>query len=157
MRLLKGLVPTPVARPGMPVGDALRICVECGVPGIPFVDDKGKIAGRFSVRNVYLLSSLPPDMVKGAHLIGHDAFHLDHPCEHYASVFHALVDQTILKDVAQLSSNAQIIKAMALMEKFNSSYLFVIDDGDYRGVVTRLGLTRVLLDMQTEHLQKDQE
>ena len=34
------------------------------------------------------------------------------------------------------------------MEKFNTSYLFVIEDGRYLGAVTRLGLTRVLLEEQ---------
>ena len=130
----------------MAIGDALQICVDHGVPGIPFVDADGHIAGRFSVRNVFLLSSLPSDMIKGAHLIGRDALHLDLPCEHYIEVFRMTVDHTIIKDIAWMSSNAQIVKAMALMEQFNSSYMFVIDDGEYRGVVTRLGLTRVLLD-----------
>lgn len=156
MRLLKGLVETPVAHAGMPVGEALRICVDCGVPGIPFINRAGGIDGRFSVRNVFLLSSLPSDMIKGAHLIGHDALHLDLPCAHYADVFKAPVDRMILKDFAHLASAAHITKAMALMEKFNSSYLFVIDDGHYRGVVTRLGLTRVLLDEQLEQVGKVQ-
>ena len=64
-------------------------------------------------------------------------------------MFRRAIDNTILDDAACLASTAQITKAMALMEKFNSSYLFfVIDEGEYRGVVTRLGLTRVLLDEQ---------
>ena len=149
MRLMKGIVETPVARPGMRIGEALRICVDRGVPGIPFVDKSGLIAGRFSVRNAFLLSSIPPDMIKGAHLIGHQALNLEHPCEHYAVVFEQAVDRTILRDIAMLDSNSQITKAMALMEKFNSSYLFVVDDGHYKGMVTRLGLTRVLLEEQT--------
>ena len=149
MRLMKGIIETPVARPGMRIDEALRICVDCGVPGIPYVDDTGQIAGRFSVRNVFLLSSISPDMIKGAHLIGHGALNLEHPCEHYAEVFEKPVDSTIIRDIAALDSDSLITKAMALMEKFNSSYLFVIDDGNYRGTVTRLGLTRVLLNEQT--------
>lgn len=149
MRLMKGIIETPVARPGMRIGEALRICVEHGVPGIPFVAESGLIAGRFSVRNAFLLSSIPSDMIKGAHLIGHQALSLEHPCEHYAAVFQHAVDPTIIEDIAMLASNSQITKAMALMEKFNSSYLFVIDDGRYVGTVTRLGLTRVLLEEQT--------
>lgn len=149
MRLLKGIIETPVARPGMRIGEALRVCVDCGVPGIPFVDGTGLIAGRFSVRNAFLLSSIPSDMIKGAHLIGHQALNLEHPCEHYAVVFEQPIDTTIISEIAMLGSNSQITKAMALMEKFNSSYLFVIDDGRYVGTVTRLGLTRVLLNEQT--------
>ena len=146
MSLLKGIVTTPVARPGMLIGDALRICVDVGVPGLPYVDHEGNIQGRFSVRNTFLISTIPGDMIKGAHLIGNEALHIEHPIDHYAELFAGTIDGTVLKDIATLSSNAQITKAMALMEKFNSSYLFVVDEGVYRGVVTRLGLTRVLLE-----------
>lgn len=148
MKLLKGIVETPVARPGMLIGEALRICVDKGVPGLPFVGDDGAIRGRFSVRNTFLLSTIPADMIKGAHLIGHEALHLELPAVHYIELFRQTIDHTILTDIACLGSGAQITKAMALMEKFNSSYLFVVDDGEYRGVVTRLGLTRVLLEEQ---------
>ncbi len=148
MKLLKAIVETPVAHHGMLIGEALRICVDCDVPGIPYVDEQGKITGRFSVRNVFLVSSLPLDMIKGAHLIGHEALHLDLSKDHYEKVFGQKVDPQILEDVACLSPQAQITKAMALMEKFNSSYLFVIDEGQYLGVVTRLGLTRLLLEEQ---------
>lgn len=148
MRLMKGIVETPVARPGMLVGEALRICVDKGVPGIPFVDASDRICGRFSVRHIFVNSSIPGDLIKGAHLIGHEATHLDLSKDHYEGVFACTIDKQILSDTASLNSKATITKAMALMEKFNSSYLFVIDDGVYRGVVTRLGLTGVLLEEQ---------
>ncbi len=148
MSLTKGIVETPVTRPGMLIGDALRICVDKGVPGLPYVGTDGSILGRFSVRNTFLISSIPGDMIKHAHLIGNEALHLEHPKDHYRELFAQPIDDTILYDIAWLSSGAQITKAMALMEQFNSSYLFVIDDGQYRGVVTRLKLTRVLLEEQ---------
>jgi len=148
MRLIKGIVETPVARPGMRVGEALRICVDKGVPGIPYVDASGRIRGRFSVRHIFLNSSIPGDLIKGAHLIGHAAAHLDLSRDHCGEVFSRRIDEQILGNIASLSSEATITKAMALMEKFNSSYLFVIDDGQYRGVVTRLRLTGVLLEEQ---------
>jgi CBS domain-containing protein len=149
MRLQKGIVETPMAHPGMRIIEALRICVDKGVPGLPYSDASGRICGRFSVRNTYLLYSIPSDMIRGAHLIGHQALHLEHDRGHYREVFEQAIDPTILDDYAHLSSGAQITKAMALMEKFNTSYLFVIDEGVYQGVVTRLGLTRVLLDALT--------
>lgn len=146
MRLLDGVVQTPLARSGMRIGEALRICVEHGVPGIPYTSSDGRIVGRFSVRNAFLLSSIPHDMIKGAHLIGHAALHLEHQDAHYAEVFDRPIDATILAEYPCLGSDALITKAMALMEKFNSSYLFVIDHGVYRGTVTRLRLTQVLLE-----------
>lgn len=148
MKLVSAIIKTPVARHGMTVGEGLRICVDYDVPGIPYVDDEGRIVGRFSVRNVFLISSIPDDLIKGAHLIGHEALHLDLSKDHYEKVFRQPIDPQILEDCACLSPNAQITKAMALMEKFNSSYLFAIDEGEYIGVVTRLGLTRLLLEDQ---------
>ena len=146
MRLMHALVETEVARPGMSVGEALRICVRFGLPGIPFLDENGRIGGRFSVRHVFLVHSIPSDMIKGAHLIGHDARHLEHPDRHYIELFQRTIDDLILPEIASLASDAQVTKAMALMEKLNSSYLFIVDQGRYRGVVTRLGLTRALLE-----------
>lgn len=148
MRLLKGIIETPVAHAGMRVGEALRVCVDKDVPGIPFVDTDGRICGRFSVRDTFRITSIPDDMIKGAHLIGHQALHLELSKDHYEGVFGLTIDDQILNDYVFLSSGAQITKAMALMEKFNTSYLFVIDDGRYLGVVTRLGLTRILLEEQ---------
>jgi len=148
LKLLKAIIETPVAHPAMLVGEALRICVDKGVPGIPYAVESGRIAGRFSVRDTFRITSIPDDMIKGAHLIGHQALHLELSKDHFDTVFQSPVDDQILPDIACLSSSAQITKAMALMEKSNSSYLFVIDDGQYLGVVTRLGLTRILLDQQ---------
>jgi hypothetical protein len=53
----------------MRVGEALRICVGRGVPGIPCVDTDGRICGRFSVRDTFRITSIPADMIKRAHLI----------------------------------------------------------------------------------------
>jgi CBS domain-containing protein len=145
MHLQQAIVETRVARPGMSIGEALSICVESGLPGIPFIGQDDRISGRFSVRHVFLVYSLPSDMVKGAHLIGHQALHLEHTDEHYAELFKRPIDDLILPDAACMAPGAQVTKAMALMEKFNSSYLFVVDDRRYLGVVTRLGLTRALL------------
>lgn len=146
MRLLKGIIETPLTRPGMTIREAVGICVDKGVQGLPFVDSNGRITGRFSVRNTLLLHCIPGDMVHGAHLIGHEALHLEHSSDHYRAMFDMAIDPTIITEYIHLSSGAQITKALALMEKFNTSYLFVIDDGRYLGVVTRLGLARLLLD-----------
>ena len=146
MRLLQALTKPQVARPGMTILQALGICVEHAIPGIPYVDARGRITGRFSVRHAFLISSITPDMIQGAHLIGSEALHLEHPCDHYADVFRNPVDDMIISEYPSLRPDAQLIKAMALMEKFNTSYLFVIDDGTFHGVVTRLRLTRLLLE-----------
>ena len=39
-----------------------------------------------------------------------------------------------------ISSDAPLIKALSIMEKTDTSYIFVMDGEDYRGVVTIQGI-----------------
>ena len=114
----------------------------------PTMQDHILIFGYYLNRVVKQFIFVPDDMKAAFREIGHDALHLELSRDHYEGVFGRPIDDQILTDVAWLSSSAQITKAMALMEKFDSSYLFVVDDGRYRGVVTRLGLARILLEEQ---------
>ena len=45
MRLMKALIETPMARQGMLIGEALRICVDKGRPRHPVCRDSGRIIG----------------------------------------------------------------------------------------------------------------
>lgn len=42
-----------------------------------------------------------------------------------------------------LGSDAPLIKALALMEQNDTSYLFVVDSGEYQGAVTIQSLARM--------------
>jgi hypothetical protein len=46
---------------------------------------------------------------------------------------------------ASITSASSAVKALALMEKVDSSYLFVIDEGRYQGVVTIQSLSKTIL------------
>ena len=54
----------------------------------------------------------------------------------------------VLAPVAIVTSSAPVVKALAMMEQYNSSYAFVIDDDQYRGIVTRMGIARLMLQVQ---------
>ena len=45
------------------------------------------------------------------------------------------VEDFIFPDTIQLSPNFQAIKALAIMEQYNTEYLFVMEGDDYQGVV----------------------
>jgi predicted transcriptional regulator len=138
-------IPTKVARPGMSVGEVMRECVEKGVPGIPFVDAEDQISGRFSVRHMFLLCCIPDDIIHGAHLLGDDIEYLDFPNIRSEELMAQKVDDYIFPDAIRLSPNFQAIKALAIMEQYNTGYLFVTDGDDYQGVVTRMSIARAIV------------
>jgi CBS domain-containing protein len=50
-----------------------------------------------------------------------------------------------------VESNAPAVQALALMEQNDTSYIFVVDEGRYKGVITIQGLARIL--SQLDHRQ----
>ncbi|MCU7797377.1 MAG: CBS domain-containing protein [Candidatus Thiodiazotropha sp. (ex Myrtea spinifera)] len=138
-------IPTKVARPGMLVGEVMTECVEKDVPGIPFVDAEGNLSGRFSVRHLFLLCCIPQDIIQGAHLLGDDIEDLDFPHIRADDLMARKVEEFIFPDVIRLSPNFQAIKALAIMEQYNTEYLFVTEGDDYQGVVTRLSIAKAIV------------
>ena len=144
MKLSRIIIPTLLARPSFTMREALQECVTRGVPGIP-VADGDRIVGRFSIRNAFLVASIPMDMIKAAHLLGEDLEHLELP-HHRVREFLAMpIAGAALDEVVHVRSTAQVITALAMMEKSNSSYLFAIDRGEYKGVITRQDIARMVL------------
>ncbi len=137
--------PTKIARPGMRVREAVTECVERDVPGLPFIDSEGNLSGRFSVRHLFLLCCIPQDILQGAHLLGDDIEDLDFPHIKSDELMEKTVDEFILSDVIRLSPNFQAIKALAIMEQYNTEYLFVTEDDAYQGVVTRLSIAKAIV------------
>ncbi|MGD2117731.1 MAG: CBS domain-containing protein [Chromatiales bacterium] len=152
MDIMTCLVPTGVARDGMTFGEALQECVDKRVPGIPYVDDDGNIIGRFSVRNSFFRASIPKDLIKGAHLLGDDLEHLEMPQQHIKELLALPIHNMVLEHIVTLRPKSQMITALALMEKFNTAYLFVTDDTQYHGVVTRLGIARQILSREQDEI-----
>jgi len=54
------------------------------------------------------------------------------------------VDAYVQEPALSLGSDAPIIKALALMEQNDTSYLFVVDDGKYQAAVTIQCLAKML-------------
>ena len=55
------------------------------------------------------------------------------------------VEMFLLENIPSVSPRSTIVKALALMEVHNSSYIFLIDNGVYQGVVTREVIARRML------------
>jgi CBS domain-containing protein len=144
------LKPTEFAREGMKIRDVMKICVAEGVPALPYVDSKGERRGFISLSGIMHHGCLPNYMVDLAMVLGNhltcvkDARGkirelMDHPIEPYIS-----------KPLRSITSETPIIKAMAILEKYHSSFLFVFDGDDYRGVVTAQGIAQRMLEIDAE-------
>ena len=55
-------------------------------------------------------------------------------------VFGHRVEDYVQEPHASIPSDTQLMKALAIMEHYDTSYLFVIDDGAYRGTLTIQGI-----------------
>jgi len=145
MHLLDIVVPTGIARTGMSVADVFAECVARNVPGIPFVDDEGKVIGRVSIRHTLKMTCIPEFMVKGAHLLGDAIDHLALKDDEIRYLLDLPVERFVLEDVAHLSASSPIVKALSVMEHYNTGYIFLCDDDQYKGMVTRMGIAKLLL------------
>ncbi len=140
------IIPTGIARAGMTVGDVFEECVARDVRGLPFCDDQGNVIGRVSIRHTMKKTCIPDFMVKGAHLLGDRIGAVKMPGEFARKLLQLTVEQFMIKDLTIVSPAAMPLKAVALMEQHNTDYAFVIDDdGNYLGIVTRLGVASLML------------
>jgi CBS domain-containing protein len=145
MELNNLIIPTGIARPGMTVGEVFHECVQADVPGIPFQGVDGRIIGKASIRNVLKETCIPNFMVKHAHLLGDELRHLSITDDYIKEFLAYQIDPFILPTVDVINSATSISKALAVMERADSTYLFVIDNEQYRGVVSIMGYARAML------------
>lgn len=145
MQLTDLIVPTAVATPRMRVADVFRECIAKQVPGIPFRDAKGHIAGKASIRHVLKLNCIPDFMVTHAAILGDRIDELTIPAEKARYVINLPIDDFIIPDPAIIGPHSPVAKALAVMEKNDTTYLFVIDGDNYLGVISVMGVAAAAL------------
>lgn len=145
MILSELIVPTSVATPGMSVKAFFRECSERGVPGIPFRNASGRIVGKASIRHVLKETCIPDYLVKHASLLGDRNRSLDIPIEKARRVLSMIVDPFVLADSAVIGPESSVAKALAVMERHHTTYLFVIDGDTYLGCISIMGIGECLI------------
>lgn len=148
MKLADILVPTCTAHSGMTVAEIFTECLSCHVPGLPFVDDQGQLTGKISIRNILKHTCLPDYLVSHADLIGDLDGYVSNPILKANSILTMPIEAFLLEDHPSTDSQSSPLKAIALMERYDTTYLFVVDEGEYKGVVNVLGIARGMLDMK---------
>jgi len=139
-------VPTGVIRPGAMMRDFLAECVRCKVPGLPYLNDQGEIVGRLSLRHSFKSRCIPHFLIDAAQVLGDDIHEVDMSRERVQAFLNEPVERHLLKPMARTSSRSSLTKGLAIMEKFNTSYIFLIDDDLYKGIVTHLEIAQRLLE-----------
>ena len=145
------LIPTKVAKPGMNVSEVFAECIRVNIPGIPFCDAQGRITGRLTLKNILKKACLPEYMVELARILGDQLSCMGDMEAKAKQLMHNPVDPYVLEPHISLTSDSPAVKALALMEQNDTSYIFVVDEGRYKGVITIQGLARMITQLDERH------
>ena len=156
MKLHHLAVMTGVMRKGMTLRDFFEEAARCNVPGLPFVGDDDRIKGRVSVRDVYKHIAVPDYVVGLADAMGDRTDRLDLSERKVLEAFARPVEDYVLENIPTVSPSSTIVKALAIMEAHNTHYIFLIQNGNYEGVVTRMVIANRMLEILQE-LEKGKE
>ena len=135
------LIPTKVAKPGMIVSEIFSECIQANIPGIPFCDAQG----------VLKKACLPEYMIELARILGDQLSCMGDMEAKAKQLMNNPVDPYILEPHISLTSDSPAVKALALMEQNDTSYIFVVDEGRYKGVITIQGLARMITQFDERH------
>jgi CBS domain-containing protein len=138
-------VPTEVAKAGMTVRQVFEECTRVNSPGLPFCDEQGLVSGRVTLRHILKRHCLPEHLVEMAKVLGEQTSGVRDMEMLAEQLLDNRIDSCTQRPHASLTSASSVIKALALMEKLDTSYLFVIDEGQYMGLVTLQSLSKTIL------------
>jgi CBS domain-containing protein len=88
-------------------------------------------------------------MVAMAPVLGSFMACVDNAQEKVSEVLCSAVDRYVREPHVSIRSDEPAIKALAIMEKHDTSYVFVVDDGHYKGIVTIQGIAAKMSELAT--------
>ena len=145
MKLKQILIPTKVANSGMTVREVFEECCRAHIPALPFCTKSGRITGRVTLKNIMKCSCLPDYIIESARILGEEMSCMEDIESKAKQLLCVPVDPYVQEPALFLSSDAPAIKALAMMEQNDTSYLFVVDDGQYQGAVTIQSLANMFI------------
>jgi CBS domain containing-hemolysin-like protein len=145
MKLKQILIPTKVANSGMLVREVFVECCRAHIPALPMCTKSGRIKGRVTLKNIMKLSCLPDYIIESARILGEEMSCMEDLESKAKQLLCTPVDPYVQEPALFLSSDAPAIKALAIMEQNDTSYLFVVDKGQYQGAVTIQSLAKMLI------------
>jgi CBS domain-containing protein len=97
--------------------------------------------------------AIPEPLLRVARMLGDHTDRIDLPEMKVAETLDSPAEDYLLENITAVSPSSSIVKALSIMEVSNSSYLFLIEDGQYLGIVTRLRIARRMLSCLKETRQ----
>lgn len=134
------MIETDVAHSGMLVRELFVACGQAQVQALPYLNKSGRLSGRVTLKNVLRLSCLPEYVVELAPMLNLNMSCVDHAEEKAKEMLCCPIEPFVQGVHETIPPAAPLIKALALMEKLDTSYIFVVDDKVYRGTVTIQGI-----------------
>lgn len=150
MKLQRLAVMTELMRKGMTLRDVFEEAIRCNVPGLPYVDDSGHITGRLSVRDIFKRIAVPDNILSVAGAMGDQTDRLDLSEKKILKALASPAENFVLENIPAVSPYSSIVKALAIMEAYNTHYIFLIEHGEYMGVVTRMVIANRMLEALEE-------
>lgn len=142
------LTPTIIIKPGMRVRDVFTECGKKQVHALPYCNEEGILSGRLTLKNIMKFSCLPEHMIELASLLGNQMSCVENAEEKAREIICNPVEPYVRQMKETISSQEPLIKALAMMERNNTSYIFVVDDGDYKGQITIQGIAKVMSSLE---------
>lgn len=130
------MIRTGVATAGMTVREVFAECSRANTPGLPFCDANGTVIGRVTLKNILKKSCLPDYLVEMARVLGEQVSGVQDMEARVKDVLGNPIDAYVQAAHLSLSSGSSVVKALAMMEQSDTSYIYVVDDGRYQGVIT---------------------
>lgn len=150
MKLERLAVMTQVMRKGMTLRHFFEEAARSNVPGLPYVNDQNRIVGRISVRHVFKHIAIPDAMLGLADAMGDQTDKLDLSERKVLKAFALPVENHVLENIPHVSPYSSLVKALTIMEAHNTHYIFLIENGEYKGVVTRMVIANRMLECLKE-------
>jgi CBS domain containing-hemolysin-like protein len=134
---------------GMLVRDVFLECGHSQVQALPYGDATGRIHGRVTIKHILLLSCLPEYMIEMAPVLGNVMSSLENVEDKAREMLCKPIEPFIQELPKTINSEASLIKALAIMQKHDTSYIFVVDEGLYQGVITIQNLAARMSELNT--------
>ena len=144
MNIHEILIPTIIIHPGMYVRDVFTECGKLHIQALPYCNEKGVLSGRLTLKNIMKFSCLPEHMVELAHLLGNQMSCVENAEEKSREIMCNPIEPYVREIGITITSQEPLIKAVAMMERNDTSYIFVVDDGEYKGLVTIQGIAQAM-------------